>query len=94
MKDQYPQGNNKKNEQQEEWKEANNSSKTNRNSTKRYQPIDIKDINEPIDLKENDAHTIDLQINNLATQNTRRPSPVLHHQLKSATTSIVPGNTD
>ena len=39
MKDQYPQGNNKKNEQQEEWKEANSSSKTNRNSIKRYQPI-------------------------------------------------------
>ena len=42
-------------------------------------------------------------INNLVTQNTRRPSPavneypdrdLLHHQIKKATTYIVPGNTD
>ena len=32
MKDQYPKGN-ILNEQQEEWKEVNNSSKMNRNST-------------------------------------------------------------
>ena len=38
MTDQYPQGNTL-NEQEEEWKEANNSSKIIRNSTKRYQPI-------------------------------------------------------
>ena len=38
MKDQYSQGNTL-NEQQEEWKQANNSSKINRNFTKRYQPI-------------------------------------------------------
>ena len=38
MTDQYPQGNTL-NEQEEEWKEANNSSKINRNSTKRYQLI-------------------------------------------------------
>ena len=58
---------------------------------------------EPIDLKEDDAHTNDLLIKNLATQNTRRPSSVankyldrdlLHLQIMKATTSIVPGNTD
>ena len=38
MKDQYPQANTL-NEQQEEWKEAHNSSKLNRNPTKRYKPI-------------------------------------------------------
>ena len=107
MKDQYPQGNTL-NEQKEEWKEANNSSKVSRNSTKRHKPIASRNkfqpiYTEPIDLKKDDAHTNDLLINNLVTQNTRRPSPVvneyldrdlLHHQLKKATTSIVPGNTD
>ena len=96
------------NEQQEAWKEAHNNSKINKNSTKRYKPIASRNefqpiYTEPIDLKEDDAHTNDLLINNLATQNTRRPSPVvnkypdrdlLHHQIKKATTSIVPGNTD
>ena len=38
VKDQYPQGNTL-NEQQEEWREAHNSSKINRNSTKKYKPI-------------------------------------------------------
>ena len=71
MKDQYPQGNTL-NEQQEEWKEAHNSSKINRNSTKRYKPIASRNIfqpisAEPIDLKENDAPTNDLLIDNLAT---------------------------
>ena len=107
MKDQYPQGNTL-NEQQEDWKEAHNSSKINRNSTKRYKPIASRNkfqpiYTEPIDLKKDDAHTNDLLINNLVTQNTRRPSPVvneypdrdlLHHQIKKATTYIVPGNTD
>ena len=107
MKDQYPQGNTL-NEQQEEWKEAHNSSKINRNSTKRYKPIASRNkfqpiYTEPIDLKEDDAHTNDLLIDNLATQNTWRLSPVankypdrdlLHHQIKKAPTSIVPGNTD
>ena len=96
------------NEQQEEWKEAHNSSKISRNSNKRYKPIASRNklqpiYTEPIDLKEDDAHTNDLMINNLVTQNTRRPSPVvneyrdrdlLHHQIKKATTYIVPGNTD
>ena len=94
--------------EQEEWKEANNSSKINRNSTKRYQPLTSRNKFQPIyvetiDLKEDDAHTINLQINNLSIQNTQRPSPVvnkypdrdlLHHQIKNATTFIVPGNTD
>ena len=80
MKDQYPQGNNL-NEQQEEWKESNNSSKINRNSTKKYQLIASRSkfqpiYTEPLELKEDDAHTIDLHINNLATQNARRPFPV------------------
>ena len=74
MKDQYPQGNTL-NEQQEEWKEAHNSSKINRNSTKRYKPIASRNkfqpiYTEPIDLKEDDAHTNDLLIDHLATQNT------------------------
>ena len=106
-KDQYPQANTL-NEQQEEWKEAHNSSKINRNSTKRYKPIASRYkfqqiYTEPIDLKEDDTHTKDLLIDNLATQNTQRPSPVvnkypkrdlLHCHIKNATTSIVPGNTD
>ena len=63
MKDQYPQGNTL-NEQQEEWKEANNSSKINRNCTKRDQPIASTNkfrpiYTEPIDLKEDDTHTIE-----------------------------------
>ena len=62
---------------------------------RKFQPI----YTEPIDLTEDDAHTNDLLINNLVTQNTRRPSLVaneypyrdlLHHQIKKATTSIVP----
>ena len=82
MKDQYSQGNTL-NEQQEEWKVANNSSKINRNSIKRYPPISFRNKFQPIyteaiDLKEDDAHTIDLQINNFATRNTRRPSPVVN----------------
>ena len=107
MKDQYPQGNTQ-NEQQEEWKEAHNSSKVNRNSTKRYKPIASRNkfqpiYTEPIDLKEDDAHTNDLLINNLATQNTQRPSPavnkyldrdLLQHQIKKAAASIVPSNKD
>ena len=93
MKDQCSQGNTL-NEQQEEWKVANNSSKI--NSTKRYPLVTFRNkfqpiYTEPIDLKEDDAHTIDLQINNFATQNTRRPSPVVnkypdrdlvHHHIK------------
>ena len=80
MKDQYPQGNTL-NEQQEDWKEANNSSKINRNSTKRYNLIASRNTfqpiyTEPIDLKEDNAHTNDLLIDHLATQNSRRPSPV------------------
>ena len=107
MKDQYSQENTL-NEQQEEWKVANNSSKINRNSTKRYPPIAFRNkfqpiYTEPLDLKKDDAHTIDLQIDNLATQNTQRPSPVInkypdrdpvHRHIKNATTTIVPGNTD
>ena len=78
MTDQYPQGNNL-NEQPEEWKEGHNSSKISRNSTKRYKPIASRNrfqpiYTEPIDLKEDDAHTNDLPINNLVTQHTRRPS--------------------
>ena len=107
MKDQYPQGNTLI-EQQEEWKEANNSSKINRTSSKSYQKIASRNkfqpiYTKPLDLEEDDAHTIDLQINNLATQKTRRPWPVvnkypdrdlLHHNIKNATTSIVPDNPD
>ena len=107
MKDQYLQGN-ALNEQQEEWKEPHNISKINRNSTKRYKPIasrnKFQSINtEAIDLKRDEAHTNDLLINNLATPNTQIPSPVvntysnrdlLHHQIKKATTSIVPCNID
>ena len=107
MKDQYPQGKTL-NEQQEEWKEAHNSSKISRSSTKRYKPIASRNkfqpiYTEPIDLKEDGAHNNDLLLNNSVTQNTRRPSPVvneypdrdlLHHQIKKATASIVPGNTD
>ena len=94
MKDQYPQGNTL-NEQQEEWKEAHNTSKISRNSTKRYKPIASRNkfqpIYEPIDFKKDDAHTNDLLINNLVTQNMRRPPPVvnkypdrdlLHHPIK------------
>ena len=74
MKDQYLQGNTL-NEQQEEWKEAHNNSKINRNSTKRYKPIASRNTSqpiytEPIDPKEDDAHTNDLLIDHLATQNT------------------------
>ena len=74
MKDQYSQENTL-DIQQEDWKVANNSSKINRKCTKRYPPIAFRNrfqpiYTEPIDLKEDDAHTIDLQINNLATQNT------------------------
>ena len=107
MKDQCPQGNTL-NGQQKEWKEANNSSKIYRNSTKRYQPIASRNksqpiYTEPLDLKEDDTHTINLQINNLAAQNTQTPSPVvnkypdrdlLYHHIKNAITSIVPDNTD
>ena len=107
MKDQYPQGNTL-NEQQEEWKEANNSSKINRPSTKSYQKIASRNkfqpiYTEPLDFKEGDTYTIDKHINNLATQNARRSYPVvnkyptrdlLHHKIKNGTTSIVPGNTD
>ena len=107
MKDQDPQGNTL-NEQQEKRKETHNNSKINRNSTKRYKSIASRNkfqaiYTEPIDRKEDDAHTNDLLIDHLATQNTRRPSPVfnkypdrdlLHHQIKKATTYIVPGNTD
>ena len=65
----------------------------------KFHPIYTK----PIDLKEDDAHTINLQINNFATQITRRPSPVaneypdrdlVHRHKKNATTTIVHGNTD
>ena len=78
MKDQCPQGNTL-NERQEEWEEAHNSSKINRNSTKRYKPIASRSklqpiYTKPIDLKKDDAYTNDLLINNLATKNTRRPS--------------------
>ena len=80
----------------------------NRNSTKRYQSIECRNkiqpiYTEPLHLKEDNAHSIDLQINNLATQNTRKPSPVvnkypnrdlLHFHIKNATTCIVPCNTD
>ena len=71
MKDQYPQRNTL-NEQQGEWKEAHNSSKINRNSTKRFKPIVSRNkfqpiYTEPIDHKEDDTHTNDLLINNLAT---------------------------
>ena len=68
-------------------------------SRNKFQPIYTK----PIDLKEDDVHTINLQINNLVTQNRRRLSPIvnkypdrdlLHHHIKNATTSIVPGDTD
>ena len=54
-------------------------------------------------MKEDDAHTIYLQINNLVKQNTRRPSAVgnkypdrdlLHRHIKNATASIAPGKTD
>ena len=107
MKDQYPQGNTL-NEQQEEWKDAHNSSKINRNSAKRYKPIGSRNkfqpiYTKPIDLKEDDTHSNYLLINNLATQKTRRPCPavnkyperdLLHHQIKKATAYIVPGNTD
>ena len=102
MKGQYPQGNTL-NEQQEEQEEAHNSSKINRNfpiaSRNKSQPI----YTEQIDLKEDDAHTNDLLINNLATQNTQRPSPavnkyldrdLLQHQIKKAAASIVPSNKD
>ena len=62
----------------------------NRNSTKRYQPIVSRNKFQPIytkalDLKKDDAHTIDPRISNLATQD---------HHIRSATTSIVPGNLD
>ena len=82
MTDQYPQGNTL-NEQPEEWKEGLNSSKISRNSTKRYKPIASRNrfqpiYTEPVDLKEDDAHTNDLLINNLVTQHTRRPSPVVN----------------
>ena len=81
------------------------SSKINKNSTKRYKPTASRNkflpiYTEPIDLKEDDAHTNYLLTNNLATQNTLRPSPVvnkypdrdlLHHQIKKATQiSITP----
>ena len=71
MKDEYPQGNTL-NEQQEEWKEAHNSSKISRNSNKRYKPIASRNkfqpiYTEPIDLKEDDAHTNDLLIDNFTT---------------------------
>ena len=57
---------------QEEWKVASNSSKTNGNFAKRCPPMAFGNkfqpiYTEPIDLKEDDAHTIDLQINNFAT---------------------------
>ena len=47
IKNQYPQGNTL-NEQQQEWNEGNNSSKINRNSTKRYQPISSRNKFESI----------------------------------------------
>ena len=65
MKDQYPQGS-ILNEQEDEWKEANNSFKENRSSTKGYK---FQLIYTSRDHKEDDKYTIDLQINNLATQN-------------------------
>ena len=65
MKDQYPQGS-ILNEQEDEWKEANNSLKENRSSTKGYK---FQLIYTSRDHKEDDKYTIDLQINNLATQN-------------------------
>ena len=76
MKGWYPRGNTL-NEQQEERKAANNSSKINRHSTKRYHPIASRNkfraiYTKLLDLKEDDAYTIDLQINNLVTQNTRK----------------------
>ena len=67
-------------------------------SRNKFQPIYAK----PLDLKD-DAPIIDLQINNFATQNSRRPSPVvnkypdrdlLHPHIKNATTSIVHGSAD
>ena len=72
MKDQYPPGNTL-NEQQQEWKEVHNSSKINRNSTKRYNPIAPRNKFQPIYTEsiEDDAHTNDLLINNLATQYTK-----------------------
>ena len=102
MKDQYPKANNL-NEQQEQWKEANNSTKINRNSTRKYQAIASRNkfrpiYTEPLELTEDDVHTIDLQINNLATQNTQRSFPAInkyqdrdlfHHQIKDSATSIV-----
>ena len=70
MKDRYPQGITLN--EQEQWKEANNNLKRDKNSTKRYQPITSRNTLQPIysktlDLKEDDAHTIDLQVDNLAT---------------------------
>ena len=107
MKDQFSQGNTV-NEQQKQCKEAINSPKINRNSTKRYQPMTFRNkfqpiYTKPIDLKEDDSYTIDLQRNNLATQSTWIPSPVvniyldrdlLHCHIKNALIYIVPGNTD
>ena len=107
MKDQFSQGNTL-NEQQKQCKEGNNSPKINRNSTNRYQPMTFRNkfqpiYTKPIDLKEDDSYTIDLQRNNLATQSTWIPSPVvniyldrdlLHCHIRNATIYIVPGNTD
>ena len=81
MKDQYLQRNTL-NKQQEERKEANDSSKININSTKEYEPIASRNkfkllYTKPTDLKEDDGHTIGLHINSLPTQNTQRTSPVV-----------------
>ena len=68
-----------------------------RNSTKTNQLIASRNTFRPIctktlDLKEDDAHIINLQINNIATQNPERD--LLHHHKMNATTFIVPGKTD
>ena len=77
MKYQYPQVKNV-NEQQKEWIEANNSTKINKNSTKNINQSHLE-INfsqfSPSHLNSKKMmRTIDPQINNLATQNIRRPS--------------------
>ena len=75
MKGWYPRGNTLNNKKS--GRQQNNSSKINRHSTKKYHPIASRNkfqaiYTELLDLKEDDAYTIDLQINNLATQNTQK----------------------
>lgn len=73
--------------EQQEWEDANNSTKINRNSTKIYQPFASRNKFKLIYIK-----PLELKEDYVILANTRYPD--INHHIKNATTSIVPSNTN